>query len=222
MKVLVIAPHPDDESLGCGGTLLRHKAQGDEVSWLIMTSITEAHGYARSAANARSNEVDLVSEVYGFKKVFQLGLEPAGLDQYPLSNLVDKVKKVFDEINPELVYLPFPYDVHTDHKVTFEACFPCTKIFRQSSVKQIRCYETLSETEFQASGVVPVFQPNCYVNIEAFLEKKLHILNIYKTELGPPPFPRSLEAVKAQALLRGQVAGTNAAEAFMIIRSIES
>ncbi|MBV1901868.1 MAG: PIG-L family deacetylase [Kordiimonadaceae bacterium] len=222
MKVLVVAPHPDDETLGCGGSLLRHKAKGDSVEWLIMTMKAESHGFDKACVESREREIRAVAAGYGFDAVHNLALEPAGLDKMPLKDLVAKVGAIVKAVAPDILYLPFGGDAHTDHAICFVACFPCTKIFRYPSVQSVRIYETLSETEFGDPCQRGAFAPNLYIGIEEFLEEKLAILALYEGEMQEAPFPRNAQAVRAQALLRGQVAGTTAAEAFMIFREIEA
>ncbi len=221
LKVLVVAPHPDDETLGCGGTLLKHKAAGDEIHWLIMTMIKTCHNYTKDQETIRQQQLEEVTKNYGFTSVHSLDLPPAGLDKIPLGEIISSASKVFDSIQPAIIYLPFAGDAHTDHEITFKACFPSTKIFRHPYVRSVRIYETLSETDFGPDFLNSGFAPNLFINIEEHLAKKLEILELYEGEIHPPPFPRSIEAVKALALLRGHITGTKAAESFMIARTIE-
>ncbi|MNY13139.1 hypothetical protein D3C86_1462560 [compost metagenome] len=133
---------------------------------------------------------------------------------------MSSIGQVFKELAPNRVYLPFPGDVHTDHRYVFDAALACTKWFRYPSVSSVLAYETLSETEFGISPQGPVFSPNYFVDISDHLEGKLEILGRYPSELGLFPFPRSREAVRAQSALRGASVGCNAAEAFMILREV--
>ena len=221
MKSLVVAPHPDDEILGCGGTLLRRVGEGGVVGWLLMTSITKDHGWPEDRVDRRTHEIDLVRQRLQISDEFfyELGFPSTELDKVPMSELVGKVSKVFTSFEPEEVFLPFPGDIHSDHRITFDAVSSCTKWFRYPSVKRVLTYETLSETDFSLDH--NAFNPNLLVDISEHLEKKLELLSIYKSELGEHPFPRSLENVAAQALLRGSQRGTRAAEAFHILRQFE-
>lgn len=219
-KVIVIAPHPDDETLGCGGTLLRHAHEGDDVHWLIVTGMTIGKQFTSERVASREKEISSVATRYGFQEVHQLKLPPTTLDTLPVGDIVVAIKNIFERINPEIVYLPFFGDVHTDHKVVFDSTVSCTKWFRQPSIKRVLAYETLSETEFGLNPECRGFQPNVFVNIDQFIAEKLSILSLYDGELGIFPFPRSVEAVTALAKVRGVAAGCNAAEAFMLLKEI--
>ena len=214
-KILVVAPHPDDETLGCGGTLLRHRAEGAEVHWLLVTDEADP---ARRAASPRRREVEAAARHYGFAGVHALELPEIQLDALPLSDIVAKIGAVVRTVEPETLYLPFPGDAHSDHAATFSACVSCTKSFRYPFVRRIRVYETLSETEFGISPITRPFQPNLFVDISEHLEGKIAAMSLFASQIKPFPFPRSLEAVRAQAMLRGATVGRMAAEAFMTLR----
>ena len=218
--VLVVAPHPDDESLGAGGTLLHHKKKGDNVHWLIMTTTVGDDRFDISFTSKRTKEIERVSKAFGFSSTTILNFHPATLDHIPLIDLIDKISNVFHKIKPSIIYLPYRGDAHSDHKIVFDACISCTKSFRYPYVKSIRVYETLSETDFSLNSDLNGFTPNYYVNIEKYITTKVKILNIFTSEMKPPPFPRNEESIKALALLRGQVAGVTAAEAFMSLKEI--
>lgn len=211
--VLVVAPHPDDETLGCGGTLLRHSAAGDAVHWLVLTALPEG-------TTLPSSIFDEVAGAYGFAGVHRLDLPDARLDTLPLVELIARISPVVRGIEPATVYLPYPGDAHSDHRAAFDAAAACTKSFRYPSVRRVLVYETLSETDFALDPDRNDFRPNVWVDVSAHLERKLEILRLYEGELGEHPFPRNEGALRAVALLRGAVAGCAAAEAFMLLREI--
>lgn len=217
MKVIVIAPHPDDEVLGAGGTLLRRKAEGSVVAWVIVTTITAESGFSDEKIKQRSVEIERVSKLFGFDAVFELNFPTTQLDEIPMGDLVAEFSNVFNAFEPEEVFVPHPADVHTDHGVVFNAVASCTKWFRYPSVKRVLAYETLSETDF-GLRTEQGFRPNSFVNIEPYLEEKLRAMDIYSSELGDFPFPRSHEAIRALATLRGAASGFKAAEAFELLR----
>lgn len=217
-KVLVIAPHPDDETLGCGGTILKHKASGDSIHWLIVTNMSAEHGYSAAKVSLRQAEIAAVTEAYGFDSVYDLRLPPAGLDQIPKRELIEQIGTVFGKIEPEVIYLPNMSDIHSDHKDVFAAAMACTKWFRCKSVRRILSYETLSETEF--STATGILNPAVFVDITGFLDRKISIMGIYGSEMSDFPFPRSIAAIEALARLRGTTAGCAAAEAFFMIKEI--
>lgn len=218
-KVLAIAPHPDDETLGCGGTLLRHHLNGDEVHWLILTAVSEAAGFSAARVQSRSAEIDAVAVAYGFAGVHKAEFPTAMLDTVPKGDLIGAVGQVVKSVGAEVLYVPHRYDVHSDHAAVFDAAAACSKSFRYPTVKSVYAYETLSETEF---GLRPDggFRPNLFVDIDGFLDRKLEIMKMFAGEMGAFPFPRSEECIRALATLRGSVAGVSAAEAFMILKEI--
>lgn len=216
-RVLVVTPHPDDETLGCGGTILKHIATGDEVYWLIFTKMDE-ESFSKERIQSRGNEISQVEKQYGFTKTIQLPFNAAKLDEVPSSELVSKIGEVFKEIEPNIIYVPYRNDIHSDHKVVFDATMSCTKWFRYPSIEKVLVYETLSETDFIMNPDANGFRPTVFFNISEYLEKKLKIMRIYESEMAPHPFPRSEEAIRALATLRGAVAGVMAAEAFMLVK----
>ena len=219
-KILVIAVHPDDETLGCGGTLLKHKANGDEIHWLIATDIKESEGYGISTIRKRNKEITKIDELYGFTSVNKLDLSTTKVDTYSMSVLVSKFSSVIDRIKPDIIYLPFKSDVHSDHKYIFDAAYSCTKVFRHPFIKKIYMMETLSETEFSLSTKEDSFVPNVFVDISEFMDKKIKLMNIYESEIGKHPFPRSERNIRALATYRGATSGCNYAESFMLLKEI--
>lgn len=220
MRTLVIAPHPDDEMLGCGGTLLRRVAEEGTIGWLLMTAISEEAGWQPEKVAQRANEIQRVREGLGVdsEDFFHLTFPTAGLDQIPMSALVSRISCVFKQFQPEEVLLPYPGDVHSDHRVTFEAACACTKWFRYPSVRRVLVYESPSETDFGIDPRDSGFRPNVLVDISQYIDRKLELMAIYESEMGEFPFPRSEKALRALAQVRGSQAGFEAAEAFMLIR----
>lgn len=219
--VAVVAPHPDDETLGCGGTLLKHIARGDRVHWIIFTRITTAMGFTEERVRSRDDEIRRVAESYGFAGTHCLDFPTMQLDRVPKSDLVGALGAVVKQLGVHTLYVPYRNDAHSDHAAVFDACAACTKTFRYPTVRSVRAYETLSETEFGVKPEDPGFRPNLLVDVSNFLDRKLEIMSIYASEMAPFPFPRSDVALRAQAQLRGIQCGTTAAEAFMLLKEIE-
>ena len=215
--VLVIAVHPDDETLGCGGTLLKHKASGDEVHWLICTTIDKTNSYYKT----REDELKIVADAYKFNSVNNLRLKTMQVDEYGMSSLIDKISNVINTIKPNIIYLPFKGDVHSYHRKIFEASYSCTKSFRYPFIKKIYMMEILSETEFAPSTKEDSFIPNTFVDISAYFEKKIEIMKIFKSEISMHPFPRSERNLKSLATLRGATAGCEYAESFVLLKEIQ-
>ncbi|OZI12711.1 GlcNAc-PI de-N-acetylase [Bacillaceae bacterium SAS-127] len=216
-RVIVVTPHPDDETLGCGGTIFKHLSQEDEVYWLILTKMDEFSFFVDRILK-REKEIQEVEQLYGFTKTFKLPYAAASLDTVPSSNLVTEIGSVFKEVQPHIVYVPYRSDIHSDHKAVYDATMSCTKWFRYPSIEKVLAYETLSETDFVMNVDANNFRPNVFINISDFLEKKINVMKVYESELCPHPFPRSEEAIRALATLRGAATGVQAAEAFMLIK----
>ena len=216
-KVLIIAPHPDDETLGCGGTLLKHGSSGDEIHWLIVTNITEKYGWEIEKVSRRQEEIKKVSKAYGFKSVHKLDFPTMKLDAIPISELVNKISNVIKKVKPHFIYLNDQNDIHTDHQIVFKAVMSSSKSFRHPYIQRILNYETLSETEFTAPLQGKAFQPNVFVDITKFFEKKGKIMLEYDSEVMDPPYPRSLDVIEALAKYRGSRIGVKYAEAFSLL-----
>jgi len=221
VKALVISPHPDDEALGCAGTLLRHKDQGDEVYWLIMTKISKELGYEEEKVEKRSKEIQRVSDKLGVNELFTTDYLTTKLDTYSIGDITSRISDVVGEVNPQRVYLPNRYDIHTDHEVVFRAAISALKFFRHPEVEEILMYETISETEFGAFSPDRIFWANYFVDITDFMEDKIQVASIYESELGEHPFPRSEKHLRALATARGAEAGVEYAESFQLIKKIE-
>lgn len=219
-RVSVVAVHPDDETLGCAGALLRHKSNKDKIYWIIVTDLKESYGYSLKEVKIRKNEIEKVGNKYNFDEIYNLHLPPKKLDEFSIYELIGKFSKIIYEIKPTVLYLPFKNDVHSDHRVTFAAVYSSTKSFKFPFLKKIYMMETLSETEFSPAIAEGSFIPNVFVDISKFMNKKLEIMKIYKSEIGEHPFPRSMKNIKALATLRGATAGCRYAESFMLLREI--
>ena len=217
MKTIVIAPHPDDETLGVGGTLLRRKYEGGSLAWVIVTTMSAEYGWSIEKINKREDQIRQVTKLYGFDDVYRLNFPAAHLDMIPMSELVSAMSDAFRAFQPEEVFLPHPADVHTDHRIVYDAVSGCVKWFRFPSVKRVLAYETLSETDF-GLGTDQAFRPVVYVDISNFLTKKLEAIDLYASEVGEFPFPRSHQAIRALATLRGAASGYKSAEAFELLR----
>lgn len=220
-KVIVISAHPDDEIIGVGGTLFKHKKNGDELYWLITTNILESQGFSKERIESRQVEINKVAEILNFKAVFKLDYPTIHLTDESLITMIPRIGEIFKNIQPEVVYVLNRSDAHSDHLITFKAVMSCTKSFRYPSIKKVLMYECISETEFGPVLPENIFMPNYYVDISDYLEDKLEIMSVYESELGEHPFPRSLRNIKALATFRGATAGVEYAEAFQLLKYIE-
>jgi LmbE family N-acetylglucosaminyl deacetylase len=186
------------------------------VAWVIVTCASTQQGWTSSQINRRADEIRRVANHFKFDSVYELNFPTTLLDQVPVNDLVSAISNTFKDFEPEEVFMPHSSDVHTDHRMVFDAVSSSVKWFRHPTIKRVLAYETLSETEF-AFGFNKVFRPNIYIDIETHLQKKCHAMEIYESELGAFPFPRSHEAICALATLRGATAGFKAAEAFELM-----
>lgn len=210
-KVLIISVHPDDETLGCGGTLLKHQAQGDAIHCVFVTS-----------GNTQQKQlIPRLSDFYGFDSVQCLDLPEVVLSDMPLGELIAPLSDAIRRVEPEVLYIPNRSDVHSDHRVVFEALMACTKSFRYPFIKRILMCEVLSETDFAPALPENTFIPNVYVDISAFAERKKQAIALFASELMPAPMTRSWEAIEALATYRGSQINAHRAECFMLLKSIE-
>lgn len=219
-KVLIIAPHPDDETLGCGGTLLRHKADGCQIHWLLVTGMSEELGFSEQRIAKRNEEIFLAAQEYAFDSVTQLDLPPAALETLPLGQIIAGISDTINKVKPQIVYVPYRNDAHSDHELVFDAAMSATKSFRYPFIKRVLAYETLSETDFGMKPEDGGFRPNVFVDISSYINKKLDIMEVFESEMGEFPFPRSRKALEALATLRGVQSNCQAAESFMLIKEI--
>ena len=221
MKVLIIAVHPDDETLGCGATLLRHLSQNDELHWLIVTQ-TYAPQWSQETMDKKAAEIEAVAEAYQFKAVYKLKMPTVKLDIQPQAELISQIGKITNKVKPNVVYLNHDGDIHTDHHAVFTATMSVFKPFYMKSwgIHRILCYETLSSTEAAPPFPSKAFLPTIYHDISPYMDRKIEIMNLYQSEIQKEPLPRSPSAIYAQARFRGATIGVEYAEAFMLVREI--
>ena len=218
-KVLVVAPHPDDEILGCGGTMARLVAEGADVHVVVMTSGQPPEYTEAYTGNVRK-EMAEAHMVLGLINVHFLDLPAAGLDKMPAA----QVNKVFgdlaDQLQPDTMFLPFIGDIHSDHQVSFLSAMVAARPRKRAVPERIYAYETLSETNWYAPGITPAFIPNVYIDISDYLDKKIQAFLQFQSQVKAFPDERSPESLRALAILRGSTVYRNAAEAFMLVREI--
>ena len=161
--------------------------------------------------------VNKVAATYNFEDFKQLSFLTTELDGYPFGEIILEISKYIDQIQPSAIYLNFNNDVHSDHRIAFEAVYSCTKNFRYPFIEKILMYETLSETEFAPAIQNNAFVPNVFVDISPFMEKKLEIMKLFTTEQMAEPYPRAMSSIRALARYRGSRIGVEYAEAFMLL-----
>jgi LmbE family N-acetylglucosaminyl deacetylase len=218
-RVLVVAPHPDDETLGVGGTIAKYSAQGDEVFVLIVSGHLPPI-YSRKAYEETVSEAYSAFSVLGVKKSEFLEIPATMIGDQPLHEVNGRISKVVNDFNPHIVLCPYP-DRHIDHRLVFDSVMVATRpVGVGKDIKIVAAYETLSETHWNAPHIEPNFTPNWVVDISDHISKKLNALECYKSQISEFPGPRSIEAVEALAKFRGTQAGFGYGEGFHIVRMI--
>ena len=219
MNVLVIACHPDDEVLGCGGTILKHVKEGDKVYLCVVTNAIESLKLSKKQADSRRLEVINSSSILKIKKTFFLDLPSVRLDTIPIFEVIKKLSGVIKEVNPQVVYTHNSSDPNQDHKIVHQASIVATRPLPDLSIKKVVVYEVPSSTTY--SFFKNPFSPNMFVDIESFMNRKIKALAVYKSEVKKYPHPRSGKGIKIYALFRGLMCGKKCAEAFEIIKEIK-
>ena len=225
MRVLVVAAHPDDEVLGCGGTMARLAREGHEVYLSIIAEGMTSRAASREAADrtaveslhARARQAAKLLQV---KETFLHGLADNRLDTVPLLEVVRIVETLVKDLSPTRIYTHHPGDLNIDHKVVSRSVLTATRPMPGCAIKEVYQFEVPSSTEWAFQQCGDSFRPNTFVDIGQTLELKVKALACYESEVRPFPHPRSAEATRAIAQRWGTVAGCGAAEAFQLVRAV--
>lgn len=220
-KILVIAPHADDEIIGCGATIAKHISNGDKVFIIIATNASEGAPdlFSKDSIDLVRKEAIKAHKLLGVEKTFFLDFPAPALNSYPEYKISLKFNEVFKEVQPDTLYIPHPGDIHQDHKAIYRSSLVSARPQSSNCIKKIYCYETLSETEWAPFQEKP-FVPNHFVDITKFFESKIEAFKCFQTQIKEFPHPRSLEAFEALAKFRGATVGVERAEAFIVERQI--
>jgi len=220
-NILVVAAHPDDEVLGCGGTIAKHVHEGDSVTVFFMTNGVSARAGDQSIEELKRKEsaISALGKL-GVENV-KFGAFPDNkMDTVPLIEITQFIEKYVLEYAPNIIYTHFSDDLNIDHQLTHQAVMTACRPQSWSSVKEIYCFEVLSSTEWNSS-TQNKFNPTKFVDITKYYSAKIEALMDYKQEMRAFPHSRSVEAVEALAIIRGAIVGLNRAEAFHVERIIE-
>lgn len=218
-KILVIAPHNDDEILGCGGILIKNKAESNDIYVCIATHGTPPMFNPEGTKLNHQETLDCHKYI-GVSETFFLDFPAVLIDKTDRYKINDELLRIIKQIQPNEVFIPHYGDMQKDHQIITDSCMVALRPKYKHAVTKIYCYETLSETGWNIPNVQNEFIPNCYTDISSYLEQKLTAMAFYKSQLSEFPDARSLEAVKALALYRGAQMNMNAAEAFMLVREL--
>jgi N-acetylglucosamine malate deacetylase 1 len=225
-KVLVFAAHPDDEVLGCGGTIAKHARDGDVVNVVILAEGITSRNQNKNVKRNKKELSELAKAAYKANEI--LGVNSLVLHNFPdnkmdtLSRLeiIKVIEKIIDEFGASLIYTHHSGDVNIDHRRVHEAVITACRPIPNQAIKKLLFFEVASSTEWQPSGSAPFFMPNWFVDVSTTLDLKLSALRAYNSEMRAYPHARSLKALEYLARWRGACVGVNAAEAFVLGRCI--
>lgn len=218
--VLVVAAHADDEALGCGGSLAKHVAAGDKVHVIFAADgVTSRSGAGQEEMVRRQQATESARNILGISTMAFLDLPDNRLDSLPLLDIVQPLGTLIGKLLPEIIYTHHYGDLNVDHRLVHQAVMTACRPLPGSTVREILAFEVMSSTEWSSPGLAP-FLPNLFVDISAQLEIKMQALEAYALEMRVPPHSRSTEHVRNLAKHRGYCMGVDAAEAFMVMRTL--
>ena len=212
MKVLVFAPHNDDEVLGVGGTIAKFANEGHTVY------VCEVTG--GPSANVLQNEARKAHQILGVKETIHLNLPAVKLKSLDVAEINAPIANTINSIKPEIVFTPFIGDMHIDHREVTESVLVAVRPIDNSSVKTVYMYETLSETGWNIPNNDRSFIPDTWIDISTYIDTKVEAMRCYESQIKLFPNPRSEDAIRAMAMYRGSTVSLRYAEAFMLIRNI--
>ncbi len=218
--ILVVAAHTDDEAMGCGGTIARHVAEGDQVHLLFMTDGVGSREVVAEEVAERSSAAQQAAEILGVSSFTNLSFPDNCMDSIALLYIVKEVEVVISKIAPEIIYTHHIGDLNVDHQVTHKAVMTACRPQPGFSVKSIYAFEVISSTEWQTLSVAP-FLPNVFIDITDYLAIKMRAAGAYHEEMREVPHTRNLQHIELLAKHRGYSVGIHAAEAFMLVREIK-
>jgi LmbE family N-acetylglucosaminyl deacetylase len=226
MNVLIIAAHPDDEVLGCGGTIAKHVQNGDSVHVVILAEGVTSRDKVRQREN-RAGELSQLEQaaheagwILGVRSVELYDFPDNRMDAVDLLDVVKVIETIIDKYKPDMVYAHHAGDVNVDHRIVHQAVVTACRPLPGQCVKTLLFFEIPSSSEWQTPGSAPAFLPNYFVDISGCLDRKLRALKAYEGEMRSWPHPRSIEAVEHLARWRGNSVGVQAAEGFVLGRKL--
>jgi len=219
MRVLVIAPHMDDEVLGPGATIARHVAGGDEVTVVVVANRAYGHEYDPELTSREKRSCSAAQGHLGYQNLINLELPDEKLDAQQI-DIIIPIENVLNKASPEVVYIPHRGDYHQDHRAIADAMHVICRPYAETRVDIIRVYETTSSTGYAPSQSDWPFLPNWYVDVSKTLDRKIAAMACYEEEGRAYPHPRSPEGIQIHAQSRGMEVGLDAAEAFVSLRNV--
>ncbi len=219
-KILIIAPHTDDEILGCGGLVSKYSGEGRKVYVLVVTRGTPKLYSEERIVNVRREALQ-AHTLLGVTETVFLDFHAPELDITSQAEIAGSISSIIQRFAVDTIFIPHRGDIHSDHRVVYNASIVAGRPVAGSTVKNIYAYETLSETEWAAPFGDDAFIPTHFVDVTGSFENKLKAMACFKSQLKPLPNSRSLEAIEALAKFRGATVGVKRAEAFMTVRTVE-
>lgn len=223
MKILVVAAHPDDELLGCGGTIKKLAESHETHIAILGEGISSRHGQRSevdvTAIKKLQADATSVSQLLGAQSVVFANLPDNRFDELPLLDIVKQVERIIQELRPAVIYTHHPGDLNIDHGLTFRAVMTATRPTAGCPVQEIYTFEVASSSEWAFQKIGPAFKPNVFEDVVETIETKIQGMALYESEARSFPHPRSAEALRVQARRWGAVVGLEYAEAFELIRS---
>ena len=217
-KILIVAAHPDDEVLGCFGTVAKLIKQGAEAYTLVLGEGKTSRGETnKEEMDELDREYEMANQTIGIKAIFREHFPDNCFDKVSLLEIVKAVERVKDDIKPDIIFTHFQHDLNIDHRIAYQAVLTATRPMQDESVEQIYSFEVLSSTEWNFSSS---FSGNVFFDIHDTIADKLKAMQCYQSELRIYPHPRSLEGIRLNAQLQGMRVGLQYAESFMLIRDV--
>lgn len=219
-QILVVAAHPDDETLGCGGTLAKFALEGARVSVVLLGEGPTSRPAERNSRQQASLSLRAAAVALGIESPRQFTLPDNRFDTIPLLEITQCIESMVDAFKPDIIFTHHAGDLNKDHRITHQAVLTACRPLPGQKPVTLLGFEVPSCTEYAPPGTQPVFSPHVYVDISTTLQAKQKALSVYTDEIRTWPHPRSHEGIECLARLRGTQCGREAAEAFMLYRCI--
>lgn len=221
-SILIIAAHPDDETIGCGGTILRHVSSGDIVNVITLTDGVSSRDSVKDNDNKHRNESALKAmKILGANWIGSGNFPDNNMDTIPILDVIKFIESFKEKYYPDIIYTHSPNDLNIDHGITATAALTAFRPEPNEKYTEIRFFEVASSSDFSVKQLNEKFEPNLYINIKDFLSKKIEALKCYHREMRDYPHSRSYKKIESLAEYRGAQSGLVLAEAFEIVRKID-
>ena len=219
-NILVVVAHPDDEIIGCGGTLARHYQNGDKITIIYMTDGVSSRGNCKKEKAARKSMAEQVGEKLGATQYY-FDYPDNQMDQTPLLKVVQSIESISHKLTVDIVYTHHGADLNIDHRIVHQAVMTAYRPIPGKNIPNIYTFEVNSSSEWNTPNSSNCFMANYFVNISDQITEKIALLSCYQKEMPLYPHSRSIETIEALAKVRGSSVGVAFAEAFMLIRQVE-